>query len=373
MEHDVITLHRARLAHALEAIDALDELEVLRDALTSLRAAILAGEWDVADPAIREDADAETVELRRDVLSAEFDQMLAARTCERAQYYLRRLRAGVLAARTGAINDINLARWKEYDDILTDSLWIEPRRDNSGAHLAWYWGNFIPQIPYQMLRRYTRRGEWVLDAFAGSGTTLIECRRLGRNGVGIELNDDVARQARDRIACEPNAAGAVTEVYAGDSRVADLRTILHSHGVEAVQLAVLHPPYHDIIKFSAQEADLSNAPHTEAFLDMFGQVVSNITPLLQSERYLVLVIGDKYVKGEWIPLGFRCMEAIQQRGYLLKSIVVKNFDETRGKRAQKELWRYRALVGGFYVFKHEYVMVFQKRSDAKETHAYGSD
>lgn len=50
-----------------------------------------------------------------------------------------------------------------------------------------------------------------------------------------------------------------------------------------------------------------------------------------------------------------------RRGYDLKSIVVKNFEDTRAKRNVKELWRYRALVGGFYVFKHEYVLIFQKR------------
>ena len=55
------------------------------------------------------------------------------------------------------------------------------------------------------------------------------------------------------------------------------------------------------------------------------------------------------------------MEEVLKRDFILKSIVVKNFDETKGKRNQKELWRYRALVGGFYVFKHEYVMVFKKK------------
>jgi len=33
----------------------------------------------------------------------------------------------------------------------------------------------------------------------------------------------------------------------------------------------------------------------------------------------------------------------------------------RAKRNQENLWRYRALVGGFYVFRHEYILLFQKK------------
>ena len=60
-------------------------------------------------------------------------------------------------------------------------------------------------------------------------------------------------------------------------------------------------------------------------------------------------------------IGFYCMQEVLKREYLLKSIIIKNFEETRGKRNQGELWRYRALVGGFYIFKHEYVMLFKKK------------
>ena len=67
--------------------------------------------------------------------------------------------------KTGKINNINLSRWKEYDEIITDSLWLFDKRDTSGAHLGWYWGNFIPQIPRQLMLRYTKKGNWVLDAF----------------------------------------------------------------------------------------------------------------------------------------------------------------------------------------------------------------
>jgi hypothetical protein len=83
--------------------------------------------------------------------------------------------------------------------------------------------------------------------------------------------------------------------------------------------------------------------------------------LLERGRYLALVIGDKYAGGEWVPLGFYSMNEVLKRDYTLKSIIVKNFEETRAKRDQKQLWRYRALAGGFYIFKHEYIFLFRKK------------
>ncbi|RKX56400.1 MAG: DNA methyltransferase [Thermotoga sp.] len=307
------------------------------------------------------DSNGDTVSLRKDVLTSELNQILEARTLERAKYYLRRLKDGIIKVKTNKINDINLLRWKEYTEIITDSLWVLDKRDTSGAHLAWYWGNFIPQIPQQMMLRYTKREDWVLDTFVGSGTTLIECRRLGRNGIGIELNPEVAQRATDYVEKEYNEYGVTTEIITGDSRIIDVKTVLDKHRISHVQLLIMHPPYHDIIKFSKDDRDLSNAKNIEDFLKMFGDVVDNASPFLEKGRYFALVIGDKYSKGEWIPLGFYCMQEVLKRGYLLKSIIVKNFEETRGKRNQKELWRYRALVGGFYIFKHEYVILFKKR------------
>ncbi|MCD6238081.1 MAG: DNA methyltransferase [Thermotogae bacterium] len=307
------------------------------------------------------DSNEDTVSLRKDVLTSELNQILEARTLARAKYYLRRLKDGIIKVKTNKINDINLLRWKEYTEIITDSLWVLDKRDTSGAHLAWYWGNFIPQIPHQMMLRYTKREDWVLDTFVGSGTTLIECRRLGRNGIGIELNPEVAQRATDYVEKEYNEYGVTTEIITGDSRIIDVKTVLDKHRISHVQLLIMHPPYHDIIKFSKDDRDLSNAKNIEDFLKMFGDVVDNASPFLEKGRYFALVIGDKYSKGEWIPLGFYCMQEVLKRGYLLKSIIVKNFEETRGKRNQKELWRYRALVGGFYIFKHEYVILFKKR------------
>jgi hypothetical protein len=56
------------------------------------------------------------------------------------------------------INDLNLNNWKEYQDIITDSLWIFGERDISGSHKGDYHGNFIPKIPNQLMRRFTKKG-----------------------------------------------------------------------------------------------------------------------------------------------------------------------------------------------------------------------
>lgn len=292
---------------------------------------------------------------------SELNQIMKARTITRMHYYLNRLIKGLTETKFGKLNDLNLNRWKEYSDIITDSLWILDKRDRSGVHSAGYWGNFVPQIPHQLLLRYTKKGEWVLDPFLGSGTTLIECKHLGRNGLGVELQSKIARSAYEAITKEKNPYAVKCEVVNEDSTQIDFRKQLNKLKVKSVQFVIVHPPYWDIIKFSKNKDDLSNAKSLEEFLKNLALVIHNCSLVLDKERYLALVIGDKYNNGEWIPLGFYAMQEVMKQGFLLKSIIVKNFKQTKAKRNQEELWRYRALVGGFYVFKHEYIFLFKKK------------
>ncbi len=354
---ETLRLVRLPLADTLRQLHDSDSTVALQRGIEALRRQI-----DDPCSALRAASavDDVTTFSRRYLFDA-LDQIAAAFTLERARYYAARLLRATLEVRTGAINDIDLNRWKEYDDILTDSLWLFDRRDSSGVHRAGYWGNFVPQIPHQLMRRYTRRGDLVIDPFAGAGTTLIEGRRLGRHTIGVELRADVVEQARATLAVEPDRYGALCALEVGDSAVFDWHAALARHGRRSAQLAILHPPYFDIIRFSDDPRDLANAPSVEVFLARLGDTVARAADVLDNGRYLALVIGDKYAHGDWIPLGFLAMNEVLQRGFGLKSIIVKNFDETTGKRSQKELWRYRALVGGFYVFKHEYIFVFRKK------------
>jgi DNA modification methylase len=354
---EILCLDQVLLLEVIQPWKSIDSLQDLRLAIAELRDRI----HDAADKLRANGDEVQTVEFSKDYLLADIDQICDSLTVERARYYVDRLLKSICEVRTSSINDINLNRWKEYEEIYTDSLWLIDRRDSSGVHTAGYWGNFIPQIPYQMMRRYTKKGEWVLDTFAGSGTTLIEGQRIGRHTIGIELQPRMVDYARRLIASEPNRHHMVIDVEHGDSTKVDYAAMLQRHGTESVQLVIMHPPYFDIIKFSDDPQDLSNATSIEVFLEMIGKVVENVAPVLDKGRYLVLVIGDKYVKGDWIPLGFQTMNEVMKRGFSLKSIIVKNFDDTSAKRNQKELWRYRALVGGFYVFKHEYIFLFKKQ------------
>ena len=359
LSYGSILLNRDEFVDALAELDSQNEMALLRKKTGELKRLIISS----SDPGllVATPPNGGCIALRRDVLTSELDQIMDSRTIERARYYVKRLERGVKNVKTSKINDINLHRWKEHTDIITDSLWVLPKRDVTGAHLGWYWGNFIPQIPHQLMLRYTKKDDWVLDPFLGSGTTLIECRRLGRNGIGIELSSEVAHRAEELIGQEKTRHPTKTKIVTGDARTIDAQRIVTAAGAKQVQLLILHPPYHDIISFSEDDKDLSNATSTDEFLEMFGQVLDNIGPVLERGRYFALVIGDKYSKGEWIPLGFHCMSEALKRDYTLKSIVVKNFEETRAKRDQKQLWRYRALVGGFYIFKHEYIFIFKKK------------
>ena len=52
----------------------------------------------------------------------------------------------------------------------------------------WYPAPFIPQIPALMIQSFTKKGDYILDPFAGSGVTLIEAARLKRNFIGVDIN-----------------------------------------------------------------------------------------------------------------------------------------------------------------------------------------
>ncbi len=260
-------------------------------------------------------------------------------------------------------SDLDLSKWRELGHIWTDSLWDIPSRSRGEGHKLDYHGNFVPQIATQTYLRFTKENDIVLDLFLGSGTSMVEARNLERRCIGVELNPELATYAENKVKNDSSEMRfkVVNDDSASPRAAHKIRAALAEMGAQYAQLLVLHPPYHDIIKFSDSPKDLSNARDVDTYLQMFEKAARNGWQLLEPGRFAVLVIGDKYANSELVPLGFYCMDRMNKIGFITKSIVVKNIARNeKGKGKDTNIWRYRALKGGFYIFKHEYVIIFRK-------------
>lgn len=255
-------------------------------------------------------------------------------------------------------NNLDLNNWKEIP-LNTDSLRIIPERKKGGKHSNFYHWNFVPQIPNEFIQRYTKKWDWVFDPFLWSATTAIECEELGRNIVGVDIQLKMVDRAKDLIGDTIRSFFLIWD-SSSDTLKSQIQDILKNEGRDSLDLSILHPPYADIIKFSDQKEDLSNCKSVEDFYTQFWKVVKNTFELTKKWGYMVLVIWDKYQNGEWIPLGFGCMQKAIEIWFKLKSIIVKNMEGNRGKLWSGWIWRYRALNSDYFIFKHEYILVFKK-------------
>jgi hypothetical protein len=186
---------------------------------------------------------------------------------------------------------------------------------------------------------------------------------MERRCIGVELKDELAEAVSEKFT--PKQLVTDVNIICADSASEIAKEKIQARldilGTKKAQFLMLHPPYDDIIKFSDKKEDLSNCSSTEEFYDLFERVAKNGYDMLEKGRFAALIIGDKYSNSQIQPLGFECMKRMNNLGFITKSIIVKDIqgnEKAKGKTAN--LWRYRALAGGFYIFKHEYIMIMQK-------------
>ena len=79
------------------------------------------------------------------------------------------------------------------------TVWSFPDRGDWATHTGNYRGNWSPYIPRNLILKYSNPSEVVLDQMLGSGTTLVECQLLGRNGIGVDVNQEALMVAFDRL------------------------------------------------------------------------------------------------------------------------------------------------------------------------------
>jgi len=225
---------------------------------------------------------------------------------------------------------LKVSEWyKRKKNLNLNSIWIvEGRNPNYGD--SKFHGNFIPEIPQQMMLRFTEKGDVVWDCFAGSGTTIDVGKELGREVIASDLNP------------------VRKDIVQGDARI--------FNPGKKVDLLILHPPYAGVIKFSEKPDDLSNVQTPEEFLKKFQDVLDNVLEYVKKEKFVVLVCGDVYLRGRLHLLAFRISDMIERRGFKLKIVIIKDFGRNQFSTG---IGKFRALKGNYCLFGHEYVLVFQ--------------
>lgn len=260
------------------------------------------------------------------------------------------------------IDMISKDNWKEAD-LNVDSLWIIDERDKTGKHANVYHGNFIPQIPNQLIRRYTVKNDTVLELFSGGGTTLFECEQLQRNYIGFDINKQIINYVKEKMKDCESIKYSVCDCDVTDpaqfQQIAE--AAFKSHCIQQADFMIAHPPYLDIIKFTQDKRDLSQIANLDDFIEKLTQAFRNSLSFLKQGKYFAVVAGDIYRQSEVVPLAFYIMDAIKRTfNVKMKGIIIKNIEGNKGKLGVQDIWKYRALQSDYFLFKHEYIFVFKK-------------
>ena len=138
----------------------------------------------------------------------------------------------------------------ENFELETNTVWAFPDRGKWATHDAKYRGNWSPYIPRNIILRYSREGDTVLDPFVGGGTTAVEAKLTNRNFVGFDINPEAVELSCQK--CDFQFDTTATSVI----DIADARKLpLEDNSMD---LICAHPPYADIIHYSENiEGDLS--------------------------------------------------------------------------------------------------------------------
>jgi DNA modification methylase len=245
-----------------------------------------------------------------------------------------------------------------------------PRSKSQIEHPA----KFPQKLVDRFVELFTRESAWVIDPFAGVGSTLVSCRRLKRNAVGIELNEEFAAVANDDLLKQKGSGHQIMMV--GDSREAPhLLENQFDGSPPAFDLLVTSPPYWNMLSksrggnatahkeraeqglkqtYSKSELDLGNLDVYDEYLAEIVGVLEAIRTFLKEGAYLVIVAQNmRDTDGQLRPIAWD---------------LARNLSQTYELR-QEQIWcqdNKRLGCWGFpttYVSNvhHHYCLVLQKR------------
>jgi 16S rRNA G966 N2-methylase RsmD len=168
---------------------------------------------------------------------------------------------------------------------------------------------FPEELVERLVSFFTKSGEWIIDPFAGVGSTILGCNAIGRNAVGIELNPEFVEIAEQELKKRKSESSG--HVLQGDSRNA--RQVISEHfktDKTCFSYLLTSPPYFDMLRksrggnisshkerakaglrqsYSELDQDIGNISDYSQYLESVTTVIANLKPLLCRSAYLTII------------------------------------------------------------------------------------
>lgn len=244
------------------------------------------------------------------------------------------------------------------------TVWSFKQRGNWATHSGEYRGNWSPYIPRNVILKYSKPGELVLDYFCGAGTTAVECKLLGRKCIALDINDKAIELAKRNVNFKMDSAQVRFfdnrihfETYEPRLLVGDARELPFLDS-DSVDLICAHPPYANIIHYTASEKGDLSYFDLDGFLKEMSKVANESFRVLKPGRQCAILIGDMRRKRHVVPLGFKLINVYLDAGFKLKELVIKRQHNCK----TTGFWYANSLKYNFLLLAHEYLPIFEKPS-----------
>ena len=222
--------------------------------------------------------------------------------------------------------------------IQPTTLWDYPSQDYGEGQQGrpGYKGATPSYIIWNLLQRYTKEKDLVVDCFAGSGTTLDVARDLKRRSLGYDVHPtrkDIFRVDARKL--PPELTGKVDFVF-------------------------IDPPYSTHLDYGEDPRDIGKLDVADgtAYYDAMEQVFREILRILKPGAHMGLYVGDSYVKGKgFFPIGIELFNRLQKVGFEpvdVVSVVRHN------KTLEMGNYRKAAEEGNFFLRGFNYLFIVRR-------------
>ena len=229
------------------------------------------------------------------------------------------------------------------------SVWSFKDRGDWATHNPNYRGNWSPYIPRNLILRYSKEKDLILDQFAGGGTTLVEAKLLNRNCIGMDINPEAIKLCKKAIDFKLPKSGNITIIKGNAQKLTKLKD-------KSIEFICTHPPYANIINYSDGIKDDLSLLKVKDFIEAMKPVATESFRVLKDNKFCAILIGDTRKNGRVVPLGFGVMRVFLNAGFKLKEIIIKEQHNCKATG----YWKTSSIKYNFLLLAHEYLFVFVK-------------